>query len=149
MPSPHPEPIAFVLERRLAHPLDTVTTTLVRDPFVAGDHLTRPTASTVLRIDAPFRRGVWSDAWRAPATLLTRRGRRICAAAVELDKWSSDATCVSLRPAARNPLGWSGSRMRRYFDAAHRAIDDVHDVLDRHAAAAEPSATPEMAGLPS
>ncbi len=66
--------------------------------------------------------------WQANATLCDRRGE-IAPVEVELTVGDHDAELV-LRPAARKPQRWGKRKVKRYFAAAHPAIDALKRRLD-------------------
>ena len=67
--------------------------------------------------------------WTANATLCDRRGR-IAPVEIELTVGDQDGELV-LRPATRKPQRWGKRKLKRYFAAAHPAIDALKRELGR------------------
>jgi hypothetical protein len=131
---------SFVLQRRVNLPLPTVQLGLSdRSPLVATRRLELGDAGSVvlrepLRPVAPFSRSQLLPTWCGRATALSPRGSRVANLDIEVSMWSSDATCVVVRPVARHPERWSRRRVRRYFELAHATADVVGGVLVDRAA---------------
>lgn len=104
----------------------------VQSPLVFVHHY--PNALFVgggLRFERPFVVGAhWPvPAYRAPAWLrLTRR--HWPAVVVEIELVSPTRAEVHLRPRSMRVANWSARRQRRYFDAAHRAADELAVLLE-------------------
>lgn len=141
----HYDAFDFVLQRRVNLPLPAVQLGLAdRSPLVATRRLELGDAGSVvlrepLRPIAPFSAHQTLPTWCGRATALTPRGSRVAHVDIEVSMWSSDATCVVVRPVARHPERWSRRRVQRYFALAHATADAIGGVLvDR---AARPRAT--------
>ncbi len=108
----------LVLSRRIARPPAPVVAALpVLTDATVGD----------LRDVGPFERRAWPATRPAERTATARLsvGRTIEVVELEIGPWSSTATELRLRPAARHPERWSGRRVRRWFEHAHAAADAV------------------------
>lgn len=121
----------FVLQRRINNcPMVQVTRTIRNAASFGAGKMLSSRGTGVLRLDEPFvRLDVYAEpTWRAPGRLVGRYER---AARVELEisAWSDTDTELLLRPLARNPLRWSGRRLRRYFLLAHQGADDLTELL--------------------
>jgi hypothetical protein len=99
-----------------------------------------------LRFDGPFvaapgGTAVWSTTGRlySEGMWLVRYTR----VHVEMTAWSHGATELRLRPVTRRVPNWGTRRQQRYFDTAHRTIDELAYALDavieRHDAIARQS----------
>ena len=69
--------------------------------------------------------------WTANATLCDRRGE-IAPVEIELTVGDGEGELV-LRPAARKPQRWGTRKLKRYFAAAHPALDALKRQLERNA----------------
>ena len=49
---------------------------------------------------------------------------------LEINAWDDRSTELLVRPRARRPYRWSGSRLRQYFDVAHATADALTLLLD-------------------
>jgi hypothetical protein len=94
-----------------------------------------------LQLDAPFALAAAGplSRWRAPARLVTTRGRNVGLVEIEIGVWSPHDTELVVRPRARHPERWSGRRMRRYFTHAHRRADQLTCMLGATALPSEAS----------
>jgi hypothetical protein len=142
--------LSFVLQRRVNMPLASVQRGLAdRAPLVAARRLELGAAGSVvlrepLRPVAPFSRHQPLPTWSGRATALSPRGSRVANVDIEVSMWSPDATCIILRPDARNPERWSRRRVRRYFMLAHATIDAVGRALLDRAVQTASASTPTL-----
>jgi hypothetical protein len=123
----------FVLSRRVG-----------REPGLAERALAGLTDGDYagLTLVGPFERrtivGLWGSGpveREAPADLRTGR-RSPERVEVELAPWARHAVELRVRPAGRRPERWTSRRQSRFFEHAHRAIDELARALEH--------ATPEV-----
>jgi hypothetical protein len=76
-----------------------------------------------LVLDAPFAvHDTWpAPSWRATGRLSGPRTRIV----IDVEPWTDTACQLRLRPVSRRVERWTGRRQRRFFDAAHAAVDDL------------------------
>ena len=129
----------FVLQRRINQPLAAVEQVLC-DPHLlsAGRVLDLGIDGSYVRLDRPFGVtfppfGLDGASWCAPASVHTRRGRSVVRFELEINAWDDGSTELLVRPRARRPYRWSGSRLRQYFSVAHATADAFTLLLDAHA----------------
>jgi hypothetical protein len=130
---------SFVIQRRIPIPLSAVHSGLAdRTPLGSSDLLPLDRGGS-LHIGEPFRPlAPWSGrqpspTWRAPARLLTKRGRVVAVVEIEVSMWSHGTTELMLRPVTRHPERWSGRRIGRYFALAHLGADETARLLSQRA----------------
>jgi hypothetical protein len=128
----------FVIQRRISQPLSAVHSGLAdRTPLGSSEPF--PLADGSLHLSEPFRPlAPWSarqpsPSWRAPARLLTKRGRVVAVVEIEVSMWSHSSTELQLRPVARHPERWSSRRIGRYYALAHLAADETARLLSQRA----------------
>ncbi len=122
----------FVLERRINRPFGPVIRTITNPAVFGPGCVVSSDPDGALRLDEAFHRidMFRHTVWRAHATLLDTRGRRIAAVEIEIGPWSSTSdTHLVLRPRARRPEEWSRPRLRRYFAHAHVRADGLTHLL--------------------
>jgi hypothetical protein len=95
-------------------------------------------AATVrpLRVELPFATAPGTPPVLRTTGRLYGRGPRVARYTrvdVELSAWSHGATELRIRPVTRRVPAWSRRRQRRYFDVAHRTVDELARTLDRTA----------------
>jgi len=129
----------FVLQRRINRPLATVEQVLC-DPHLlsAGRVLDLGVDGAYVQLDRPFGVtfppfGLDGASWCAPASVHTRRGRSVVRFELEINAWDDGSTELLVRPRAKRPYRWSGSRLRQYFSAAHATADALTLLLDTRA----------------
>jgi len=133
----------FVLQRRISLPLSTIEHVLCAPHLIRGGAVFDVGSDgTRVQLDAPFGVmfppfGLEGASWCAPATVLSRRGRKVVQLEIEINAWDAYSTEVVLRPRARHPYRWSGRRLRRYFAVAHSSADLLTHVFREHATALE------------
>jgi hypothetical protein len=100
-----------------------------------------------LRLAGPFERrtivGLWGSGpveREAPGQLRTGR-RSPERVEVELAPWARHTVEIRVRPAGRRPERWTSRRRLRYFEHAHRAIDELARALE-HATPDVPATEP-------
>jgi hypothetical protein len=103
-------------------------------------------AGACLRFDGPFVAASRDVAvWRTTGRVYSegRRVMRYTRVHVEISAWSHRATELRMRPMTRRIPNWGQRRQQRYFQTAHRMIDDLARALDavivRHDAIARQS----------
>ena len=136
----------FVLQRRVNVPLERIERVLCAPQlFRDGCQLDIGTDGLRLHLESafdvmfpPF--GIEHVSWYAPATVRTRRGRRLVQLDIEINAWDMSSTEVLVRPHARHPYRWSGRRLRAYFRVAHMTADALTHFLREGATA--PDTTP-------
>ena len=119
----------FVLQRRINRPLGAVEPVLC-DPQTlrSGTVIALPDDGAYVRLDGPFGVtfppfGLDGASWWAPASVCTRRGRRLVRFELEINAWDPISTELLVRPRARHPYRWGGRRLRQYFRVAHATAD--------------------------
>ena len=142
----------FVLQRRINHPLGAVEHVLC-DPQLlrAGMVVPLPDDAAYVRLEGsfgvtfpPF--GLEGTSWWAPASVCTRRGRRLVRFELEINAWDPTSTELLVRPRARHPYRWGGHRLRQYFRVAHATADAFTHLL---AAGAVSSSWPKQPVAPT
>jgi hypothetical protein len=139
----------FVLQRRVNQPFGAVGR-VVCDPWLlARGTRVNLTGDAVLRFEEPFGVtfpvfGLEGASWHAPATICTRRGRRLEAVEIELNAWDEHASELLVRPRARSPYNWRARHVRRYFRLAHEAADALTRVLATDTPRIEPAEPPPV-----
>jgi hypothetical protein len=126
----------FVLQRRINRPLGAVEEVLC-DPHLlrAGTTLDLDADGMYVQLDGPFGVtfppfGLDGASWWAPASVHTRRGRTMFRFELEVNAWDPDSTELLVRPRARHPYRWGGHRLCEYFRVAHRAADELGQLLN-------------------
>lgn len=135
------ESTTFVVQRRVNIPLMAVQRSLADRTRLVADYsldlgVGVLTNDEALHPIAPFSAHQSMPTWTGCAQLLSMRGRQIATIELDVSMWSINATCVTLRPAARHPERWSARRLRSYFTLAHAAADAISLLLVRRAIAA-------------
>lgn len=121
----------FVLQRRInVAPVHVLRVVLDRRRWGRGS-VVAAQDDGVLQLDAPLHlvEAGRLSAWRAPAQLLTVRGRCVARVEIEISLWSPSDTELLVRPRALHPDRWSGRRAQRYFAHAHRRADQLTRML--------------------
>jgi hypothetical protein len=86
-----------------------------------------------LRFDGPFiASGRDAAVWRTTGRLYGDGARimRYTRVHIEFATWSHRATEVRMRPITRRIPNWGARRQQRYFEGAHRMIDELARALD-------------------
>jgi hypothetical protein len=143
----------FVLQRRVNQPFGAVGR-VVCDPWLLAEGTRIDIGDDAqLRLDEPFgvtfpAFGLEGASWWAPASICTRRGRRVEHVEIELNQWDEHATELVVRPRAKSPYNWRARHVRRYFRLAHHAADALTRVLATDTPRLEPAEPPVYAGAP-
>jgi hypothetical protein len=133
------DPPAFVVQRRINHPLTDVQRGLADRAALAPNRLVDLDTegflylAEPLRPISPYNSRQPLPTWCARARLLTSNRRVVAPVELEVSMWSHEATSLSLRPVARHPVRWSARRLRRYFNLAHPAADAAAQLVGRRA----------------
>jgi hypothetical protein len=118
----------FVLQRRINQPFDVVSHTIANPAIFGADCVVSSSPQGAIRLESAFRGA--GPAFRADATLLNARGKRVAGVEVEVSAWSAAAdTELLIRPIAKHPERWTGPRARRYFAHAHQSADGLTALL--------------------
>jgi hypothetical protein len=108
-----------VVTRRAQLPFTKLGPALETFPAQVGD----------LEFDGPFDAvgGVTVPGWHTTGRLHHRgwRAVRWTRVDVEVNAWSRASIEVRMRPVSRRVAAWGSRRQRRYFQLAHRAIDNL------------------------
>jgi hypothetical protein len=122
----------FVLQRRINRPFDTISHVTANPAIFGADCVISSSPNGAIRLDSAFRcvDAYPSAVFRADASLLGARGKRIARVEIELSPWAPCAdTELLIRPTASHPERWTGPRARRYFAHAHQSVDGLTTLL--------------------
>lgn len=121
----------LVLQRRIDRPLGAVEQVICNPRLArAGSQFALDDLELIVKLERAF--GVivplfalQGASWSAPAVIFRRRGHRLEAFDLELNRWDADSTELLVRPQASRLDHWSERRLRRYFVLAHATADRI------------------------
>jgi hypothetical protein len=120
--------------RRLPYDFDVVSRRVNRSAMSLPDTVDVSAAEgSRLRFDGPFVATTRDLAvWRTTGRLYGEGARlmRYTRVRIEFATWSHRATEVRMRPITRRIPNWGTRRQERYFETAHRMIDELARALD-------------------